>query len=130
MISPFIGIIVIGALLLGTFNAIGDAVMQFLENGLSNVFTVDGEGVIIINDEQIDALINSITELGVDIDGLKLMGDVDYTNPDIQEENKKALRTYIRKFYEAQAVTQTLNTMPSWISKDKLKKKGSPHFLV
>lgn len=49
------------------------------------------------------------------MDGLKLMGDVDYSDPDIQKANQEALRKYIRKFYEAQAMTQTLNTNPNWL---------------
>lgn len=113
ILMPVILIIFAGALVLGVFNAVGDAVQKIVE-GIVDFFTIDHEGAIVISDEQIDTIINGISGLGVSIDGLKLMGDVDYNDPDIQEANRKALRRYIKEFYEAQAMTQTLNTKPGW----------------
>ena len=128
ILVPFILIILVGAILLGVFNAVGDAVQKAIE-GVVDFFTLDAGGAIVISDEQVDTIINSISGLGVSIDGLKLMGDVDYTNPEIQEENKKALRKYIREFYEAQAMTQTLNTKPGWVEEHILN-NGKPYGTV
>jgi len=128
MVSPFITIILAGALLLGVFNAVGDTVQNIVDK-IVDFFTIDSDGAIVINEEQVDTIINSISNLGVSIDGLKLLGDVDYSNPDIQAENQKALRKYIKEFYEAQAMTQTLNTKPGWIEENILN-GGKPYGTV
>lgn len=112
ILIPIISIILVGIIVFGIFNAVGDVVQKFLEE-VADFFTLDEDGAIIISDEQIDTIINGISGLGVSMDGLKLMGNVDYTDPEVEERNKKALREYIRKFYEAQAMTQTLNTNPN-----------------
>lgn len=116
---PIILVLIVGATILGIFDSVGDAVQSVLD-AISDFFSIDSSGTIVISDEQVDEIINSISELGVSIDGLKLLGDVDYTNPDIQAENEEALRKYIRKFYEAQAMTQTLNTNPDWLHENVL----------
>lgn len=73
-------------------------------------------GVIKIDDNTIDLIIKAIESTGVDLEDLKLMGDIDYSIVDKEsDEYKEILRKYIRKFYEAQAVTQTLNTKPGWV---------------
>ena len=118
-------VLMAGVLILGVFNAVGE-VVQGIINGIVDFFTIDGDGAIAISDEQIDTIINSIDELGVSIDGLKLMGDVDYSNPDMQEENTEALRKYIKEFYEAQAMTQTINTAPSWLE-ENIKNSDKPY---
>lgn len=128
ILLPFILILLAGALLLGVFNAVGDAVQKVID-GIVDFFTIDSDGAIVISDEQVDMIINSITDLGVSIDGLKLMGDVDYSDPDVQKANQEALRKYIREFYEAQAMTQTLNTNPSWIEENILN-GGKPYGTV
>lgn len=125
ILLPFILTVLAGALLLGVFNAVGDAVQKVID-GIVDFFTIDSDGAIVISDEQVDMIINSITDLGVSIDGLKLMGDVDYSDPDVQKANQEVLRKYIREFYEAQAMTQTLNTNPSWIEENILN-GGKPY---
>lgn len=122
-------ILAVSVIILGVFSEVGKAVQSVIDE-IVDFFTIDEtDGAIIINDEQIDAIINAISDLGVNMDGLKLMGDVDYSNPDIQEENKKALRKYIRKFYEAQAVTQTINTNPGWVE-EQILNAGKPYGTV
>ena len=119
-----LGIILAGALVLGIFDAIGDAIQSVTE-AITDFFTLDEDGAIVISEEQIDAVINSITDLGVDLEDLYLMGDVDYDDPDIEAANKKALRLYIKKFYEAQAMTQTINTNPNWLEQLQGKTYGT-----
>lgn len=128
MLYPFIGIAILGCLLFGIFNAVGDSVQGIVDK-LANFFVLDNDGAIVVDNNQVDTIINTIKELGVSIDGLKLMGDVDYSNPDIQAENQKALRRYIKEFFEAQAMTQTLNTKPNWIEENILH-KGKPYGTV
>lgn len=112
-LAPLIVILFIAGMLLGVFNAVGN-VVQSIVDGVVDFFTIDHDGAIEISETQIDTIINGITEMGISMDGLKLMGDVDYNDPDIQAENQEALRRYIKEFYEAQAMTQTLNTKPNW----------------
>ena len=121
-------ILMAGALLLGVFNAVGDTVQNIVDSIVA-FFTIDSEGAIVVSDEQVDTIINSISELGVSIDGLKLMGDVDYDNPDIQAENTEALRKYIKEFFEAQAMTQTINTNPGWFE-EHITNGGKPYGTV
>ena len=108
-LSPIIIILLLGAMLLGVFDAVGSAVGD-LVSGVVDFFTVDdSDGSINIKDDDIDEIINSISEMGVNPADLELLGDVEdgvsIDSPEYQED----LRTYIRKFYEAQLVTETLN---------------------
>ena len=108
-VMPIITILLAAASILGIFNAVGDAVQSVI-TAIVDFFTIDENGAIEISDEQIDAIINGIDDLGVSIEDLKLTGDiVDEDDPEAEEKNKEALRKYIKKFYEAQAVTQTLD---------------------
>ncbi len=109
----FILILLAGAILLGVFNAVGEKVQELID-GVIDFFTIEYDGAIDVSDEQVDTIINTIADMGVSLDGLKLMGDVDYSNPDIEEANRKAMREYIKKFYQAQIVTEVLNTKPGW----------------
>ena len=125
---PILIICALGGTLYAIFDAVGDVVQNVISK-IADFFTINNDGAIEIDDNQIDEIINGISDLGVSMDGLKLLGDVDYTKDDIQEENQKALRKYIREFYEAQAMTQTLNTKPGWISENYLH-GGKPYGTV
>ena len=125
---PILIICALGGALYSIFDAVGDVVQNVISK-IADFFTIDNDGAIEIDNNQIDEIINGISGLGVSMDGLKLLGDVDYTKSDIQEENQKALRKYIREFYEAQAMTQTLNTKPGWISENYLH-GGKPYGTV
>ena len=109
MIMPFIVILIFASIvlgILGIFGSVGDAVLDVISN-IIEFFTVDENGAITISDEQIDTIINSISELGVSAEDLKLLGD--YDDSASEQEKQEAMRKYIRKFYEAQVVTETLN---------------------
>ena len=114
--------IVLSMLLHSVWDAVGDKVNEVVDS-ITDFFEVDYEfqaGLITISQDEIDKVIKGIQDLGVDIDGLKLMGDpdkVDYSDPDVQEQNKIRLRYYIKRFFEAQAMTQTINTNPNIIEK-------------
>lgn len=120
-IGSILPILLAGTLILGIFGAIGDFFEQIgaglaaFGAGIVDALRIDESGIIQISDEEVDTIINGISAEGVSLDGLKLLGDVDYSNPDIEKENKEKARTYIRKFYEAQEITRTLNTKPDWI---------------
>ena len=69
----------------------------------------ESDGAILISDEQIDKLIAAIEESGVDLDAAWLMGDLESNGFPTEEDYQIAKRKYIRKFYEAQLTTETLN---------------------
>ncbi len=112
-IIPVILIIFAGALLLGVFNAVGDKVQE-LVNSIIDFFTIEYYGAIDVKDTDVDQIINSIADMGINLDSLKLMGDIDYNDPNNAEKKQESMRKYIKAFYEAQAITQTLNTKPNW----------------
>ena len=111
---------------------VGDKVQE-VWSSVAKIFKVnleEGEysGKITIDDEQVDKIIESMKELGIDLDDLQLMGDdADYNNPKVQQENREALQKYVRKFYEAQATTETIylkeKSLFNW--KEILKDKDS-----
>ena len=109
--APFLLIIFLAAAVLGIFGAVADTVGDVLGGigqAIVDFFTVDNtDGAIIVSDEQIDTIINAIEEQGISTEDLKLLGDYDENASDA--EKQRATRKYIRKFYEAQAITETLN---------------------
>ena len=109
--SPILLIIFLAAAFLGVLGAVADTVGDVLGNigqAIVDFFTVDStDGAITVTDEQIDTIINSIEEQGISTEDLKLLGDYDENAS--EAEKQRAVRKYIRKFYEAQAVTETLN---------------------
>lgn len=116
ILIPIVVIIMIAASVFSVFDTIGNTVQEVL-SGIIDFFTfekdADGkvtDGAIVINDEQIEAIITAIESTGVDLDDLALMGDIDYESEDLEAEKEKALKKYIKKFYEAQAMTQTFYT--------------------
>lgn len=119
ILAPILLVFIVACIVLGVFNAVGDGIQSVIES-IGEFFEVDLENdlVIKITDEAIDKMIESIESQGISLDDLHLMGDAaDYNDPEVEEKNKEALRKYIREFYEAQAVTQTLYPSPSWYQK-------------
>lgn len=108
---PIILIIFIAGSILAIFSEVADTIQELISGAVDAIvdfFTVDEtSGEIVVSDEQIDTIINSIEEMGVSAEDLKLLGD--YEENATEEEKQEALRKYIRDFYEAQAVTETLN---------------------
>lgn len=117
VLIPIIVIVALASSIYAIFDGIGSKVQDVISK-IENLFTVDwdnGNGAITISDEAIDEIIATIESTGVDLADLKLMGDVEDNAIDKEsEEYKEVLRKYIRKFYEAQVVTETLNTNPGW----------------
>ena len=114
IVAIILAIVLVCSILYGIFDSVGDAIAGVVD-GIVDFFTIDNEGVIQVDSNQVDSIINSITSLGIDIEDLKLAGDLDYSDEAVQEENEKQLRKYIKKFLEAQAMTQTINTNPGFI---------------
>lgn len=134
ILLPIIIIVFLASSVFNIFDKIGDGIQtaantigsgaQTAGNAIAGFFTINVDGVIEISDEQVDNIIKSITDAGIDLADLKLMGEVDYTNPNVAERNKRALRQYIKKFYEIQAMTQTINSNPGLI--DQFLASGKP----
>ena len=103
---PFLIILLVVSVVLGVLNAAVEAV-QGVINAIINFFTPGDDGAIVIEDEQADEIIASIEELGISAEDLKLLGDK--TENATEEQQKAELRKYIKKFMQAQAVTETLN---------------------
>ena len=110
LLLPIIVIVAIAGSLFSVFDKVGD-VIQSIVDGIISFFTInnkDWDGSITIDDEQVDKIIEGIEALGFDMEDLYLMGDIDYSTIDKEsEEYKETMRKYIRKFYEAQATTET-----------------------
>ncbi len=79
-----------------------------LGQSIVNLFLGDENGIE-ITDEQLDNIISTVESLGVDFDDLGLLGDIDYSKEDVQEQMQEEKRKYTRMFLEAQIVTQELN---------------------
>ena len=117
-IVPIILIILAGSMILGIFGAVGDFftgiftgigdIGSSIIDSILDFFGINtDDGSIEIKDESIDSILNGISDLGISVEDLKLLGD--YDEDATEEEKQEALRKYIRKFYEAQVVTETLN---------------------
>lgn len=126
ILIPIIVIVALASSLYVIYDEIGKVIQEAI-NGIVSFFDVNWSdeedqddssiknGVIKVDDNTIDMIIKAIESTGVDLEDLKLMGDIDYSIVDKEsKEYKNILRKYIRKFYEAQAVTETLNTKPGW----------------
>ena len=108
---PVILLIVAAALVVGIIEAVADAVNEAISSiGEAPEATVDeNDGKIEIDVNHVDTIINSIYESGVDPSDMGLMGELDNKGFATSDEYREALRKYIREFYEAQVVTETLN---------------------
>lgn len=104
-------IIIAGAFLVGIIEKVAETIGEAVSTvGDFFTSTVDeNDGRILVEDEQIDVLLNSIYETGVDPESLGLLGELNKDGGVTNEEYREALRKYIREFYEAQVMTETLN---------------------
>ena len=111
MLAPIIIIILLAGSIFAIFGSVFDTVKEVITGVIESIIDVfDGDVTdkpIEITDEQVDTIINSIEDLGVSAEDLKLLGDYDENATD--EEKQEELRKYIREFYKAQLVTETLN---------------------
>ena len=107
ILAPFLVIVVLAVSILGIFNAVGEAINGII-SAIGNFFNFDiKDGYISISDEDVLKIIQSIESMGISLKDLHLLGEYD---PNASEERRYwEAQKYIRKFYEAQAVTETPN---------------------
>lgn len=93
------------------FNAIGEAIEEAINAAVEWYNNNYEYGVIYYTSEQLDTITESIQNLGIDLDDLNLMGDIDYEedDPDREQKEKEALRKYLARFLVAQERLRTLN---------------------
>lgn len=117
ILIPIIVIVTLAMSLFSIFDTIGNAIQSVI-NSFINLFTADDswDGSITIKDEDIEKVIDNIQEMGFDMDDLWLLGDIEKEDTDNEETLKKkqeeAAKKYIRKFLEAQLVTETPHYEP------------------
>lgn len=118
LLIPIIVIVALGMSLFSVFGTIGDTI-QNVVNSFIDLFKIgdDWDGSIKIKDEDISKVIKEIENLGFDMDDLWLLGDIEKEDTDNEETLKKkqeeAAKKYIRKFLEAQLVTETPHYEPT-----------------
>lgn len=107
VVLPIMLIVFLAASILGIFGAVGDTIQGIID-GIGDFFKVDSkDGSINIETNNIDQIINEIEKMGVSVEDLNLLGE--YSKNATEEEKQEAMRKYIKKFFEAQTVTETLN---------------------
>lgn len=117
LLIPIIVIVALGMSLFSVFGTIGDTI-QNVVNSFIDLFKIgdDWDGSIKIKGEDISKVIKEIENLGFDMDDLWLLGDIEKEDTDNEETLKKkqeeAAKKYIRKFLEAQLVTETPHYEP------------------
>ena len=90
------------------FGKSSNKLLDYAINTICNIINCKSNELIFTSGatEGNNMIINSITDLGVSIDGLKLMGDVDYSDPDVQKANQEVLRKYIREFNDLNVIKE------------------------
>ena len=112
LLIPIVVIVAIAASVFAIFDKIGDAIQGVIDS-IINFFNPEEEwdGTIEVSDEDVQAIIESIKSQNIDLDDLKLLGDLDttgLTEEEIEEKKKEAQEKYIKKFFEAELTTSTL----------------------
>ena len=114
ILKPLLIILLVAAIFLGVFNAVGNVINELLSgasgavDAIKDFFGINNEdGSIEVTDESVDTVLNSISSMGISLQDLHLLGE--YEEEASEEERQEAARIYIRKFFEAQVVTETLN---------------------
>lgn len=117
LLIPIIVIVALGMSLFSVFGTIGNTIQNVVHSFIDLFKIVDDwDGSIKIKDEDISKVIKEIENLGFDMDDLWLLGDIEKEDTDNEETLKKkqeeAAKKYIRKFLEAQLVTETPHYEP------------------
>ena len=115
LLIPIIVIVALGMSLFSVFGTIGDTIQNVVHSFIDLFKIVDDwDGSIKIKDEDISKVIKEIENLGFDMDDLWLLGDIEKEDTDNEEtlKKKEAAKKYIRKFLEAQLVTETPHYEP------------------
>ena len=112
LLIPIVVIVAIAASVFAIFDKIGDAIQGVIDS-IINFFNPEEEwdGTIEVSDEDVQAIIESIKSQNIDLDDLKLLGDLDttgLTEEEIEEKKNEAEKKYIKKFFEAELTTSTL----------------------
>lgn len=128
LLIPIIVIVALGMSLFSVFGTIGDTIQNVVHSFIDLFKIVDDwDGSIKIKDEDISKVIKEIENLGFDMDDLWLLGDIEKEDTDNEETLKKkqeeAAKKYIRKFLEAQLVTETPHYEPVIASGNAYNKK-------
>lgn len=111
ILAPIIIIALVAASLFAIFNAVGEAIEEAINNSVAWFKNNYEYGAIYYTSDQLDAIIDSIQNLGINLDDLNLIGDVDYEedDPKRDEKEREALKKYLVKFLVAQERLRTLN---------------------
>ena len=119
MIIPIITTLILTSGVFVIFDAVGNAIQTVID-AIRSLFKINSnswDGTIEITDEQVDQAIQCIKDLNIKLENLRLSGDIDSDDNDTEEERlekeKKAARVYVKKFLEAQFVTETPHYEPS-----------------
>lgn len=128
ILIPIIVVVSLAMSLFSIFDTIGNTIQSVI-NSFVNLFTADDswDGSITIKDEDIQKVIDSIQEMGFDMDDLWLLGDIEREDTDTDEtlkaKQEEAAKKYIRKFLEAQLVTETPHYEPAIASGNAYNQK-------
>lgn len=118
ILIPIIVIVSLAMSLFSIFNTIGDTIQNVVDSFI-DLFKIDDtwDGSIKIKDEDISKVIKEIENLGFDMDDLWLLGDIEKEDSDneetLKEKKEEAAKKYIKKFLEAQLVTETPHYEPT-----------------
>ncbi len=108
---PTIVIILVVLIIASSVYSIISQVVDTIKNigqSIINLFKGDKDGIV-IEEKDIDNIITTVESMGIDYADLGLLGNIDYSDPDVQQKMLDAKRKYTRMFLEAQIVTQELN---------------------
>lgn len=117
ILIPIIVVVSLAMSLFSIFDTIGNTIQSVI-NSFVNLFTADDswDGSITIKDDDIKKVIDNIQEMGFDMDDLWLLGDIETDDTDTDEtlkaKQEEAAKKYVRKFLEAQLVTETPHYAP------------------
>ena len=112
ILIPITIIVSLATSLFSIFDTVGDTI-QSVVSSFVNLFIADDswDGSITIKEADIQKVIDNIQELGFDLDDLWLLGDIEREDTDTDEtlkaKQEEAAKKYIRKFLEAELVTET-----------------------
>lgn len=128
ILIPIIVVVSLAMSLFSIFDTIGNTIQSVI-NSFVNLFTADDswDGSITIKDDDIKKVIDNIQEIGFDMDDLWLLGDIETDDTDTDEtlkaKQEEASKKYVRKFLEAQLVTETPHYEPVIASGNAYKQK-------
>ena len=107
ILVPILIVVLLASAVFVIMDIVASTVQEIID-GIDGFFDIDPtDGSINISNDEIDAIIEAIENLGISVEDLGLLGD--FEESATEKQKKEQMRIYIRKFYEAQVVTETLN---------------------